>query len=86
MKQFLKTDKASSLVINVEKYTDDGAIEYCISSPGCSAYGAGSTFFEAMTDFISMLQDIYEDFSESEDVLSQMGKKELEKMRAIILD
>jgi len=58
--------------------------EFVISEPRLNVYGVGETFAESMADFTSMLVDLFEELSVSEDVLSSHLRQQLEILRIIL--
>jgi hypothetical protein len=57
------------------------AAEYIVSYPHFETYGVGDTLQEAVADFSSMLIDLYEELSDSEETLSTYLKDLLERLR-----
>ena len=58
--------------------------EFVVSEPRLNVYGVGETFTESMVDFTSMLVDLFEELSASEDVLSSHLRQQLELLRTIL--
>lgn len=71
---------AQPLQVKVER--TDG--EFIISEPRLNVYGVGETFAESIADFTSMLVDLFEELSASEDVLSHHLRRQLQILRTIL--
>ncbi len=69
-----------TLQIQVE-YTDG---EFITSESRFNVYGVGETWAESLADFTSMLVDLFEELSASQDVLSPHLGEQLESLRAIL--
>ena len=68
------------LQINIER-TDS---EFIISESRLNVYGVGETFAESIADFTSMLVDLFEVLSASENVLSHHLRQQLQILRTIL--
>ena len=68
--------------VQVQVERADG--EFVVSEPRLNVYGVGETFAESMADFTSMLVDLFEELSASEDVLSSHLRQQLELLRTIL--
>jgi len=72
---------AQPLFVKVEQ--TDG--KFVTSQPRLNIYGVGKTYTESITDFTSMLVDLFEELSASEDVLSHHLRQQLEILRSILV-
>ena len=72
---------AQRLFVKVEQA--DG--KFVTSQPRLNVYGVGKTYAESITDFTSMLVDLFEELSASEDVLSHHLRQQLEILRSILV-
>jgi hypothetical protein len=68
------------LQVKVEQVGGD----FVISEPRLNVYGIGKTFSESVADFTSMLVDLFEELSASENVLSHHLCQQLEILRTIL--
>lgn len=58
--------------------------EFVVSEPDLSLYGVGATIGEAIDEFVGMLIDLYDELSDSENVLSCSLRRQLEYLRSVI--
>ncbi len=58
--------------------------EFVTSESRFNVYGVGETWAESLVDFTSMLVDLFEELSASQDVLSPHLGRQLESLRAIL--
>ncbi len=58
--------------------------EFITSELRFNVYGVGETWAESLADFTSMLVDLFEELSASQDVLSPHLGEQLESLRAIL--
>lgn len=71
------------LLLTVEKSEDD---LWLATNPTLLVHGAGETATEAISDFVTMLFDLYEELTESEDVLAPHLQRDLARLRTIIAE
>lgn len=68
--------------VQVQVEQADGG--FVMSEPRLNVYGVGETFAESVADFTSMLVDLYEELSASEDVLSSHLRQQLEVLSIVL--
>ena len=73
--------KVAWLDVEIES-TDDGY--FIASNPEIQTYGVGNTHQEATSDFLNMLVDLFQELTDSEDVLAPHLLKELTYLRGIV--
>jgi hypothetical protein len=73
--------KGFSLTIDV-----GGDGEVIAYDPKLNAYGVGDTIYEAVADFSSMTQDLYEELQNSEEQLSTKLRAQLNYLRDLFVE
>ena len=71
------------IILNVEP-TEEGL--WLASNPRIYTYGSGETSEEAVSDFLNMLSDLYQELLDSEEVLAPHLKQELDYLKTLITE
>ena len=69
------------MFVKIERVDD----KFITSELQLNVYGVGKTYAESITEYTSMLIDLFEELSASEDVLSRHLRQQLGILRSILV-